>query len=250
MSTSSVAKLTNRFSISGTLFGLTILSLLTASTRQAGQPDPDLTPDEAREAQARKEWDEDDIPLGRLRKGRRQNLRLASAAHVGRTSIEGSVIPSSGSSGYSPEVSPFPLNVSPFVPTTASDAGEDTREAEVNHESGSGESGDSVADEDIQGGDGQGDEDRLLAASKQDPSPDNRKSIFAKNSSGGHRWCSKCDAWKPDRCHHCRFCKRCTLKSKSAFPRLIKLIGLWIITVFGSAPALAITIVRVLSCLF
>jgi len=76
------------------------------------------------------------------------------------------VIPSSRSSGYSPEVSPFPLNVSPFVPTTASDAGEDTREAEVHHESGSGESGDSVADEDIQGGDGEGDEDRLLAASQ------------------------------------------------------------------------------------
>jgi len=163
------------------------------------------------------------------------------------------VIPSSGSSGYSPQVSPFPLNVSPFVPTTASDAGEDTREAEVLHEFGSGESGGSAADEDIQGGDGEGDEDRLLAGSKQDPSADDRKSLFAKNSSGRHRWCSKCDAWKPDRCHHCRICKRCTLKSKSTLSKRIQLIGLvdhhciWIGTCVGyhncSCPILLILIV-------
>jgi len=198
---------------------------LSASTRQPGQPDPDLTPNGAREDQAKKEWDEDDIPLGRLRKGRRQDLRLSSAPREDGASIEGIAIPSSGSSGYSLEVSPFPLNVSPFVPTTASDAGEDTREAEVFHEFGSGESGGSAADEDIQGGDGEGDEDRLLAASKRDPSADDRKSLFAKNSSGGHRWCSKCDAWKPDRCHHCRICKRCILKSKSTLSKRIQLIG-------------------------
>jgi len=216
VSASSVAKLTNRFSISGTLFGLTILSLLAASTRQPGRPDPTLTPEGAREAQERKEWDEDDIPLGRLRKGRRHDLRLSSAPHVGRTSTEGSLISSSGSSGYSPKVSPFPLNVSPLVPTTASDAGEDTREAGEIDDFGS---GNPLVGEDIQGGDGEGDEGRLLAASQQDSSAENRKSIFAKNSSGGHRWCSKCDAWKPDRCHHCRICKRCTLKSKSTLSK-------------------------------
>lgn len=37
--------------------------------------------------------------------------------------------------------------------------------------------------------------------------------IMAKLGTGGHRWCRKCDAWKPDRCHHCRACGQCVLKS-------------------------------------
>lgn len=28
------------------------------------------------------------------------------------------------------------------------------------------------------------------------------------------RWCKRCDAWKPDRTHHCRHCHLCVLKSK------------------------------------
>lgn len=38
--------------------------------------------------------------------------------------------------------------------------------------------------------------------------------IMAKSNTGGPRWCRKCDAWKPDRCHHCRSCGQCVLKSE------------------------------------
>lgn len=34
-------------------------------------------------------------------------------------------------------------------------------------------------------------------------------SVTVKRSNGGPRWCSKCAAPKPDRCHHCRQCHRC-----------------------------------------
>jgi len=29
---------------------------------------------------------------------------------------------------------------------------------------------------------------------------------------GVGRWCKKCEAWKPPRCHHCRKCGRCVLR--------------------------------------
>jgi len=29
---------------------------------------------------------------------------------------------------------------------------------------------------------------------------------------GVGRWCKKCGAWKPPRCHHCRKCGRCVLR--------------------------------------
>lgn len=38
--------------------------------------------------------------------------------------------------------------------------------------------------------------------------------IMAKGATGGPRWCRKCDGWKPDRCHHCRSCMQCVLKSE------------------------------------
>lgn len=37
--------------------------------------------------------------------------------------------------------------------------------------------------------------------------------IMAKGATGGPRWCRKCNGWKPDRCHHCRSCRQCVLKS-------------------------------------
>jgi hypothetical protein len=195
---------------------LTILSLLVASTRPSGQPDPDLTPAGVKAAQDRKTWDEDDIPLGQLRRDRRPDLSLASTQTRIHDEVrsETSAVSSSGSSGYSPEVLPFPLTVSPFVPATATDAGEDDDEVEVDRDTEmrttelSNGPSDEI-EEDV------GDEDRLLPDSELGPRNENRKSLFAKNSSGGHRWCSKCDAWKPDRCHHCRYCKQCTLKSES-----------------------------------
>nr|ODN93332.1 hypothetical protein L203_00603 [Cryptococcus depauperatus CBS 7841] len=38
------------------------------------------------------------------------------------------------------------------------------------------------------------------------------KSLMAKKSTGGARWCKKCEGWKPDRCHHCKYCETCVLK--------------------------------------
>jgi hypothetical protein len=153
--------------------------------------------------------DEDDIPLGRLLRGRRPSLHLAKSRPETSEHVEEDG-PSSGSSGFSPEVSPFPLNVSPFVPTSATDAGEDTAE---DHDLEHKQRQEHISSEDdIVGED---DSDHLLASPDEGQSHKNRTSLFAKNSSGGHRWCSKCDTWKPDRCHHCRYCKRCTLKSES-----------------------------------
>lgn len=156
--------------------------------------------------------DEDAIPLGRLRRGRRPSLTLTSMQPGTSRDGDTEVTLSSGSSGFSPEVSPFPLNVSPFVPTSATDAGEDADEDEYN-DIGLKEAADpDLGDQELVSGD---DRDHLLGPAELEGRTVNRKSLFAKNSSGGHRWCSKCDTWKPDRCHHCRYCKRCILKSKS-----------------------------------
>jgi hypothetical protein len=213
---------------------------LIASTRSPGQPDPDLTPEGARGAQERKDWKDDDIPLAKLRKGRQQDLSLNPTREGHGNNKEDSEVLGTGSSGYSPGLSPFPLNVSPFVPATATDAGEDKEDEEEDPDIEFRRPFNEVLREgDVDGEDG----DRLLPASEHDSSIKHRKSLFAKNSSGGHRWCSKCDAWKPDRCHHCRFCKRCTLKSEFTFLRRTKLIGQWITIVFGLVPALAIIIV-------
>ena len=35
--------------------------------------------------------------------------------------------------------------------------------------------------------------------------------LTVKASSGGVRWCRKCNARKPDRCHHCSSCGKCVL---------------------------------------
>lgn len=115
--------------------------------------------------------------------------------------------PSASSSHYT-EASPFPLNLSPFVPKTATEAGED--EDEDN-------SGGRIYQNDVHSGSGSQDEarggvhERLLHEPSASPVTG---TLFAKSSSGGIRWCKKCDAWKPDRCHHCRHCGRCTLKSE------------------------------------
>lgn len=36
--------------------------------------------------------------------------------------------------------------------------------------------------------------------------------LIGKTTDGGIRWCRKCSAPKPDRCHHCRQCGRCVLR--------------------------------------
>ena len=40
---------------------------------------------------------------------------------------------------------------------------------------------------------------------------DPRSMLTVKGSSGGVRWCRKCNAVKPDRCHHCSTCGTCVL---------------------------------------
>ncbi|SHO77479.1 Similar to S.cerevisiae protein PFA3 (Palmitoyltransferase for Vac8p) [Malassezia sympodialis ATCC 42132] len=45
--------------------------------------------------------------------------------------------------------------------------------------------------------------------------------ITIKRSNGRPRWCSKCSAPKPDRCHHCRQCGRCVLKMDHHCPWLL-----------------------------
>ncbi|WFD03239.1 protein S-acyltransferase [Malassezia obtusa] len=42
-----------------------------------------------------------------------------------------------------------------------------------------------------------------------------------KRSTGTRRWCSKCLAPKPDRCHHCRKCKRCILRMDHHCPWIL-----------------------------
>ncbi|WWC87072.1 uncharacterized protein L201_001958 [Kwoniella dendrophila CBS 6074] len=106
------------------------------------------------------------------------------------------------------EFSPFPLSAkSPFVPTTAVDAGEDDEDLledlRINHETeGLGDLGEDVSTS-------------LLRSSTRTTaeSYDHQgRSLMAKSNNGEIRWCKKCKGWKPDRCHHCRHCEQCVLK--------------------------------------
>jgi palmitoyltransferase len=182
-----------------------LTSLIVAANRPPGQPDASITPDGAKEARKReqkwKEWDEDDIPLGQLRRYRPQQQ--------GAYTLErGNMVPypaGEPSLGTTLDFSPSPLAIGPLVPKTAADAGLEEEGLGI---------GTAIEEED------DGDDERLLPSNGHPGvRHEERKSLFAKNSSGGHRWCSKCDAWKPDRCHHCRSCRRCTLKSKLSISR-------------------------------
>ena len=50
----------------------------------------------------------------------------------------------------------------------------------------------------------------------------NPMSVTVKRSNGGPRWCSKCAAPKPDRCHHCRQCHRCITRMDHHCPWLME----------------------------
>ena len=59
------------------------------------------------------------------------------------------------------------------------------------------------------------DTDRLLASGSTDHRlPGTAQTLFGKSNTGGPRWCQKCEGWKPDRCHHCKWCDTCVLKSQ------------------------------------
>lgn len=45
--------------------------------------------------------------------------------------------------------------------------------------------------------------------------------VTVKRSNGAPRWCSKCESPKPDRCHHCRFCRRCIVRMDHHCPWLM-----------------------------
>ncbi|KAL4807601.1 DHHC palmitoyltransferase-domain-containing protein [Aspergillus unguis] len=49
---------------------------------------------------------------------------------------------------------------------------------------------------------------------------------FTVNSTGGSRYCKKCQCPKPDRAHHCSTCKRCVLKMDHHCPWLATCVGL------------------------
>ncbi|RPA86877.1 zf-DHHC-domain-containing protein [Ascobolus immersus RN42] len=43
---------------------------------------------------------------------------------------------------------------------------------------------------------------------------------------GGERWCSKCEAWKPRRAHHCKVCKACVMKMDHQGPWTANCVGM------------------------
>lgn len=220
-----------RFVIYNALSALTVLSLLAASTRSPGTPDPTLAPDGINHSRAALEKnedpspgyrpdagaDEDDIPLRYLRNtqwvhtrgGKDRPSPLPLAAHSGRRNPSSPRPTPSDGGFHMPSISPFPLNNSPFVPTSPTDAGEDTETSTPSSSTLERDTPTRVSGEE-QDELGERDDEMLLPK---------RNVIMGKSSNGAPRWCKKCDQWKPDRCHHCRFCKRCTLKSEFGLSR-------------------------------
>lgn len=48
-----------------------------------------------------------------------------------------------------------------------------------------------------------------------------------KNNAPAYRWCSTCQVWKPDRCHHCSTCNRCFLRMDHHCPWFACCIGFY-----------------------
>lgn len=237
------ALLTTRFIVFNGLFGMTSLSLFFASTRNPGQPNQALAPDDVLapsgevekpkpQRRAKRDRrsdrpspialppagiDQDDIPLRYLRNSRWVNSRIGKdrpsplPLRAGRAPRRRSP---DQTSTYEEDSAIFPVvvGVNPLMPTRAEDAGEDvvvendnaydndadgrrTRLKRYDDQEGP------VAEDGV--------EERLLPGIGT-----RRRSVMAKSNNGGPRWCRKCEAWKPDRTHHCRYCKRCTLKSE------------------------------------
>jgi hypothetical protein len=287
-----------RMIIFNALMGLTVLSLITASSRSPGHPDhaPSSRSDHPSPSQAsipklrdhREDLDQnlpaddDDIPLRYLRNPQWVTTRISKSRpsplplhvnrsrprqqpRIGRRRENGSSRSTNshgGNNDIMPSISPFPLAMSPFVPNTATDAGESSSEVdsdaaalegprlarrkaghEADDEDALSESDcerghnhnhdheDYEDDEDVENGENDEDGDDTITANapllsrpprskalSRGGRPGHaraRQSLMAKSNTGEPRWCRKCDGWKPDRCHHCRFCNRCVLKSTS-----------------------------------
>jgi palmitoyltransferase len=133
-------------------------------------------------------------------------------------------------------LSPFALGVNPLVPNDPDQAGEDLDERFEESRAISAVEGGSLPQdgEEEEEGVASGDAAPLLSANREAASHAGRRSIMAKGNDGGPRWCKKCDGWKPDRTHHCRYCQKCSLKSE--FPQWDlwrRAEEQWIIIVFG-----------------
>ncbi|SGZ48481.1 CIC11C00000000793 [Sungouiella intermedia] len=48
-----------------------------------------------------------------------------------------------------------------------------------------------------------------------------------KNNAPAYRWCSTCQVWKPDRCHHCSTCNKCFLRMDHHCPWFACCIGFY-----------------------
>lgn len=59
-----------------------------------------------------------------------------------------------------------------------------------------------------------------------DPPANNAPPSLTVKSTGGARYCKKCQARKPDRAHHCSSCRRCVLKMDHHCPWLATCVGL------------------------
>ncbi|WVQ84850.1 hypothetical protein IAT38_007007 [Cryptococcus sp. DSM 104549] len=229
------------------LFFMTLISLITASTRSPGAPDQQLAPPLARRppsplpastfhssptpnvSERHCELDDDDVPLRYLRnsqwvstrvtKDRPSPLPLPSGSRYPRGPSTAGTTNSAdtGVASDESEYSPFPLSAAPWSPATALAAGEadtDIREDEAvaMFAKESGVRTDGLGREEqapflLGGGDGE------------------NRSLMAKSSTGGARWCKKCDGWKPDRCHHCRHCDQCVLKMDHHCPWVGSCVG-------------------------
>ncbi|EIW68828.1 hypothetical protein TREMEDRAFT_63293 [Tremella mesenterica DSM 1558] len=222
-----------QFIIYNTLFTLTILSLYAASHRSPGHPDYSLTPPHLRQEMSEKSaqhsssifepprsapiTDPDDIPLRFLRNSQWVQTRgfkerpsplpmKTSHSHISPALIH-------NTDGSNP--SAFPLPMSPFVPLSPADAGQEDEDVTENDLSP--RIGDGGLEMEPRGqgmkkkSDGR---PRRYSASDVGRVMEEGTGLMAKSSTGGPRWCKKCDGWKPDRCHHCRFCDRCVLKNK------------------------------------
>ncbi|WWD00394.1 hypothetical protein V866_007306 [Kwoniella sp. B9012] len=159
--------------------------------------------------------EDDNVPLRYLRNAQWVNTRIGkdrpsplplpnTRTHppptgIDRTEEEGGEYESATDSDSGSEFSPFPLSAkSPFVPSTAVDAGEDDED---------------VLDDLRLTSTTEGAEDLSASLLRSESSEEIRgRSLMAKSNNGEIRWCRKCNGWKPDRCHHCRHCEQCVLK--------------------------------------
>ena len=191
------------------LLFMTLVSLYLTSSSSPGRPDQALAPADARpkvEASATPIGvDDDDVPLRTLQSRKWMETRQGKArpSPLPLPSSSSSLSTSESGSDVFPSMTPFPFAPSPFTPFTTPQAGTSTGSQAARQLPEL-----DMADEEAVLSGNTGESQALLAESQHS------LSVTAKGSTGGPRWCKKCDGWKPDRCHHCRFCRQCTLKSE------------------------------------